>query len=144
MSAIKDDLITSVQAALLAAGVTMNKKESEVVTDAVIDGLLNVTKEKGQVRTRIGTFRWANVEARDRINPRNKETVHVEAYSTLKFKVGKAVRVSAADAKAAAKKPAAKAAAPKAAPAKAAPAAKAVAAKPVAKPMAKKPVVAKK
>jgi nucleoid DNA-binding protein len=145
MSAVKDDLIVAVQAQLTAAGVTANKKEAEVYTDAVIAGLLAVTQEKESVRTKLGTFRWAHVEARDRINPRTGDTVSVPAYSTLKFKVGKSVRVldsEKAPAKKAAGKTAAKPTAKPVAKPVAKPAAKA-AAKPAAKPVAKKPVAKK-
>jgi nucleoid DNA-binding protein len=135
MSAIKDDLISAVQAALVVENLVANKKETEQYIEAVLNGLLNVCKEKESVRTKLGTFRWANTPARDRINPRTGEPVSVEAYSTLKFKVAKAIRVLESE-----KKPAKKAAAPKAAaPKAAAPKATATATKPVAKkPVAKK------
>ena len=131
MSAIKDDLIASVQAELAKAGVTANKKETETYVEAVLGGLLEVCKEKESVRTKLGTFRWAHTDARDRINPRNGETVHVEAYSTLKFKVAKAVRVLDSEKKSAKKAPAKAAAAAK-------PAAKAAPKLPVKKPAGKK------
>lgn len=99
MSAIKDDLIASVQEALAKAGIAATKKDTETHIDAVFAGLLAVTQAKEQVRTPVGTFKWAHVEARDRINPRTGEPVAVEAYSTLKFKVSKAVRVNDADVK---------------------------------------------
>ena len=134
MSAIKDDLIAAVQTELTKLGVTANKKETEQYIDGVFGGLLAVCQDKESVRTKIGTFRWAHVEARDRINPRTGETVAVEAYSTLKFKVAKAVRVLDSEKKAA-KKPAAKAAAPAK---KAAAPAKAPVKAPVKKPVAKK------
>jgi nucleoid DNA-binding protein len=144
MSAVKDDLVVAVQSQLAANGVTANKKDTETMIAAVFAGLTDTIQSKESVRTAIGTFRWAHVEARDRINPRTSETVHVPAYSTMKFKVGKSVRVNDADkvakkapAKAAAK-PAAKA--PVKAPVKAAaaPAAKAPVKAPLKKPVAKK------
>jgi DNA-binding protein HU-beta len=85
----------------------MTKVEAERALSAVLQGIINTVKEKESIRTAIGTFKWVNVEARDRINPRTGEKVHVPAYATLKFKTSSAVRVSA-DAVAA--KPAAKAA----------------------------------
>ena len=136
MSAIKDDLIASVQAELAKAGVTANKKETEQYVEATLSGLLAVCQEKESVRTKLGTFRWAHNPARDRINPRTGETVAVEAYSTLKFKVAKAVRVLDSEKKA--KKAPAKAAAKPAAKAEAAPAKKVAPKLPTKKPVAKK------
>ena len=132
MSAIKDDLIASVQAELAKAGVTANKKETEQYVEATLSGLLAVCQDKESVRTKLGTFRWAHNPARDRINPRTGETVAVEAYSTLKFKVAKAVRVLDSEKKA--KKAPAKAAAK----AEAAPAKKVAPKLPTKKPVAKK------
>ena len=108
MSAIKDDLIAAAQAELAKLDITANKKETEQYVEGVLSGLLQVCKDKESVRTKLGTFRWAHVEARDRINPRTGETVAVEAYSTLKFKVAKAVRVLDSEKKAPAKKAAPK------------------------------------
>lgn len=137
MSAIKDDLIAATQAELAKLGVTANKKETEQYIEGVLSGLLEVCKDKESVRTKLGTFRWAHTPARDRINPRNGETVHVEAYSTLKFKVAKAVRVLDSEKKS--KKAPAKAAAKAAAkPEAAAPAKKAAPKLPVKKPAGKK------
>ena len=132
MSAIKADLIASVQAELAKAGVTANKKETEQYVEATLSGLLAVCQDKESVRTKLGTFRWAHNPARDRINPRTGETVAVEAYSTLKFKVAKAVRVLDSEKKA--KKAPAKAAAK----ADAAPAKKVAPKLPTKKPVAKK------
>ena len=119
MSAIKDDLISAVQTSLAKNEVQMNKKETEAVIDAVLDGLLKTCQGKESVRTKLGTFTWVFNEACVRKNPRNGEEVQVPAYSTLKFKASKTIRVTA-DAKKT-KAPAAKAAPAKAA----APAAKA-------------------
>ena len=141
MSAIKDDLIAATQAELAKLGVTANKKETEQYIEGVLSGLLEVCKDKESVRTKLGTFRWAHTEARDRINPRNGETVHVEAYSTLKFKVAKAVRVLDSEKKskkAPAKAPAKAAAKPAAKAEAAAPAKKAAPKLPVKKPAGKK------
>ena len=132
MSAIKDDLIAATQAELAKLGVTANKKETEQYIEGVLSGLLEVCKDKESVRTKLGTFRWAHNPARDRINPRTGETVAVEAYSTLKFKVAKAVRVLDSEKKA--KKAPAKAAAK----AEAAPAKKVAPKLPTKKPVAKK------
>lgn len=132
MSAIKDDLIASVQSELAKLGVTANKKETEQFFEASLSGLLAVCQEKESVRTKLGTFRWAHTPARDRINPRTSEKVAGVAYSTLKFKVAKAVRVLDSEKKA------------KKAPVKAAPAKKAAApAKAPVKTPLKKPVAKK-
>lgn len=132
MSAIKDDLTKAVQAHLTAAGTPMQKAATEATIDAVLSGILDVCQEKETIRTKIGIFRWAHTETRERINPRNQEPVTVEAYSTLKFRPSKQVRVLDSS-----KKPVKKAAV-KAAPAavKAAPAK--VAAKPAMKKVIKK------
>jgi DNA-binding protein HU-beta len=103
MSAIKDDLLTSIVAVSTEAGNKMTKVEAERALSAVLQGIINTVKEKESIRTAIGTFKWVNVEARDRINPRTGEKVHVPAYSTLKFKTSSAVRVSADAAQPAAK-----------------------------------------
>lgn len=94
MSAVKDDLIGAIQTELEAKGITETKKSVEVYLDAVLDGLLATCRAKESVRTRLGTFRWARTEARQRINPRNNTLVDVPAYNTLKFKVAKGVRVN--------------------------------------------------
>ena len=94
MSAVKDDLIGAIQAELEAKGITETKKSVEVYLDAVLEGMLTTCRSKESVRTRLGTFRWARTEARQRINPRNNTWVNVPAYSTLKFKVAKGVRVN--------------------------------------------------
>jgi nucleoid DNA-binding protein len=135
MSAVKDDLITAVQAEAAKAELTLNKKETEAAIEAVFAGIIKTCKDKESVRTRLGTFLWAHQEACVRKNPRNGEAVDVPAYSTLKLRVSKLLREEAGKKKAAAAKPAAKAAPAKAAAAK--PAAKA-AAKPVAKKLGKK------
>ena len=94
MSAVKDDLISAVQTALEKAGVTDSKKSVETYLAAVLEGILTTCREKQSVRTSLGTFRWAHTDARQRINPRNKTEVSVPAYSTLKFKVAKGVRIN--------------------------------------------------
>ena len=132
MSAVKDDLIKAVQAKLAADDIKVQKKEAEQFIAAVLGGLLEVCQEKESIRTVLGTFRWAHTDTRERINPRTGAPVTVEAYSTLKFRPGKTVRVLDSELKKPAKKaPAAKAAATAKAPAKAAakPAVKKVAAK---------------
>ena len=130
MSAVKDDLIKAVQAKLAADDIKVQRKEAEQFIAAVLGGLLEVCQEKVSIRTVLGTFRWAHTDTRERINPRTGAPVTVPAYSTLKFRPGKTVRVLDSELK----KPAKKAAAAKA-PAKAAPktAAKAPAVKKVAK-----------
>ena len=114
MSAVKDDLIKAVQANLAAEDVRVQKKEAEQMIAAVFNSLLEVCQEKESIRTVLGTFRWAHTDTRERINPRTGAPVTVEAYSTLKFRPGKAVRVLDSELKKPAKKAPAKAA-PKAA-----------------------------
>lgn len=93
MSAIKDDLTKAVQAHLTACGNPSQKSVTEDIIDSVLTGILDVCQEKETIRTKIGIFRWAHTDTRERINPRNQEPVTVEAYSTLKFRPSKQVRV---------------------------------------------------
>ena len=96
MTAVKDDLIKAVRDALVAQDKVQNlpstKVACEAYIDAVINGVLSVTREHSLLRTSIGTFRWVQAEACVRRNPRTGEPVDVPAMATLKFSASKNIR----------------------------------------------------
>ena len=84
----KSELITS-----MAEKSELTKKDAEKALKAFIESVEETLESNGKVQlVGFGTFEVANRPARDGINPKTKETIHIPASKAPKFKAGKALK----------------------------------------------------
>jgi len=77
----------------VSTAVSTTKKDAKVIVAAVRDSIVDMLKEKGQVRIDgLGTFRVSERAARTGQNPRTGEKVAIAASRVVCFRGGKAVR----------------------------------------------------
>lgn len=84
----KSELITS-----MAEKSQLTKKDAEAALKAFIETVEEALEGGDKVQlVGFGTFEVANRPARDGINPKTKETIHIPASKAPKFKAGKALK----------------------------------------------------
>lgn len=77
----------------VSAAVSTTKKDAKVIVAAVRDSIVDMLKEKGQVRIDgLGTFRVSERAERMGQNPRTGEKVTIPASRVVCFRGGKALR----------------------------------------------------
>jgi DNA-binding protein HU len=71
----------------------ISKKDAEVALKAFIDSVSEELANGGKVQlVGFGTFEVSERPARDGINPRTKEAMHIPASKAPKFKAGKGLK----------------------------------------------------
>jgi DNA-binding protein HU-beta len=81
----KSDLV-----AKLAIDLGISKVQAEKCLNSVIDNVVQMVCNGNDVKlTGFGTFYKAERKARDGVNPKTKEKIKIEGYTTAGFKVGK-------------------------------------------------------
>lgn len=84
----KQDLVDAVKAAT-----NMNKKESTLAVEAVLEGITNALKQGESVQLiGFGTFETRNRNARKGRNPLTGEEIMIAASSVPAFKPGKSLK----------------------------------------------------
>ena len=79
--------------AAMAEKTELTKKDAERALKAFVDVVTDELKQGEKVQlVGFGTFEVANRPARDGINPKTKETIHIPASKAPKFKAGKALK----------------------------------------------------
>jgi len=77
----------------VAKAVSSTKKDAKVIVAAVKDSIVDMLKEKGQIRIDgLGTFRVSERAERQGQNPRTGEKVTIAASRIVCFRGGKALR----------------------------------------------------
>lgn len=90
MAAKKEDLVNEVQLLLKDDGLDINKKETGLVVDAVVDSIIGLTGEAGELKLiGFGTFEVRERAARKGRNPRTGVEIEIPASKSPAFKPGK-------------------------------------------------------
>lgn len=84
----KTELITAI-----AEKSDLSKKDAEKALKAVIDTISEELQKGEKIQlVGFGTFEVSERAARDGINPKTKNKIHIEASKSPKFKAGKALK----------------------------------------------------
>lgn len=87
-------MIKSEFAEKVAEKVEMSKAQAAVVTDAVLDTIVEALKAGEEIRfLGFGTFKVDTVPARKARNPRTGETLNLPERKKVKFKAGKELKM---------------------------------------------------
>lgn len=89
----KTDLVNEVQALLVTKELELNKKETGVVVDAVLDTIIGLTGESGKLQlVGFGGFEVRERAARKGRNPATGEEIDIDASKGIGFKAGKSFK----------------------------------------------------
>lgn len=87
-------MIKSEFAEKVAEKVEMSKAQAAVVTDAVLDTIVEALKVGEEIRfLGFGTFKVDTIPARKARNPRTGETLNLPERKKVKFKAGKELKM---------------------------------------------------